>query len=408
VAVVVAPDVTEFAKHFDHLDASFEADPFPVLAEMRSKCPVARSDKYDGFWVVTRYDDTEKVIHDHDRFSSRIVMIPRDLLQGFDGQPFSAPPLTADPPFHTKFRKMLLPLFTRPQIEKWEQTTVDIAQALVAGLAGRDVIDASAEYAEYIPIGVIARMMGVDEADAPKFTGWVHRLFTSAGALDEAKAAMMEMFQYLMGQIERRRAEPSDDLISLLMDSRVDGEPLDTNELLCGLVILLLAGVDTTWGAIGSSLHHLAAHPSDRRRLIAALDGPPNPTGLWFTACEEFLRAFSPVTIGRLVTEDVELRGQQIREGDLMLVSYTAANRDPEVFERPEEVLIDRTDNRHFAFGLGIHRCLGSTLARMELRVALQTFLRAFPDFSLVEGEQVVYGGGQVRGPRKMSMRLGS
>jgi cytochrome P450 len=303
---------------------------------------------------------------------------------------------------------MLLPLFTRPQIEKWEQTTVDIADSLVAGLAGREVIDASAEYAEYIPIGVIARMMGVDENDAPKFTGWVHRLFTAAGAVDEAKAAMMEMFQYLMEQIERRRVEPSDDLISLLMESRVDGKALDTNELLCGLVILLLAGVDTTWGAIGSSLHHLAERPSDRHRLIAALDGPPNPTGLWFTACEEFLRAFSPVTIARLVTEDVELRGQRIRGGDLMLVSYTAANRDPEVFDRPEEVLIDRTDNRHFAFGLGIHRCLGSTLARMELRVALQTFLRAFPDFSLVEGEQVVYGGGQVRGPRKMSMRLGS
>jgi len=161
---------------------------FPVLAEMRSQCPVAHSDRYDGFWVVTRYDDTAQVIHDHDRFSSKIVMIPRDLLTGFDGQPFPAPPLTADPPFHTKFRKMLLPLFTRPQIQKWEETTVAIADSHIAGLQGRDVIDASAEYAEYIPIGVIARMMGVPEDDAPKFTDWVHRLFTSAGAVEEARA----------------------------------------------------------------------------------------------------------------------------------------------------------------------------------------------------------------------------
>jgi cytochrome P450 len=401
----VAPvDAAKIAEHFDHLDPSFEENPFPILAEMRAQCPVAHSDSYDGFWVVTRYDDTEQVIHDHNRFSSKIVMIPRDLLTGLDGQPFSAPPLTADPPFHTKFRKMLLPLFTRPQIQKWEQTTVAIANSLIAGLQGRDVIDASAEYAEYIPIGVIARMMGVPEDDAPKFTDWVHRLFTSAGAVDEARAAMIEMFQYLWAQIERRREEPSHDLISLLMESRVDGQPLSENELLGGLVILLLAGVDTTWGAIGSSLHHLAQHPEDRARLVAALDDPPNPTGLWFTACEEFLRAFSPVTIGRVATEEVQMRGQRITEGDLMLVSYAAANRDPDVFDRPEEILIDRTDNRHLAFGVGIHRCLGSTLARMELRVALQAFLRAFPDFGIPQGERVVYGGGQVRGPRKMPM----
>src|ERR1700677_5025760 len=169
--------------------------------EMRSQCPVAHSARYDGFWVVTRYDDPAQVIHDHDRFSSKIVMIPRDLLTGFDGQPFPAPPLTADPPFHTKFRKMLLPSFTRPQIQKWEETTVAIADSHIAGLQGRDVIDASAEYAEYIPIGVIARMMGVPEDDAPKFTDWVHRLFTSAGAVEEARAAIIEMFQYLWAQI---------------------------------------------------------------------------------------------------------------------------------------------------------------------------------------------------------------
>lgn len=166
--------------------------------------------------------------------------------------------------------------------------------------------------------------------------------------------AIIEMFQYLWAQIECRRERPGHELISLLMESRVDGEPLSENDLLGGLVILLLAGVDTTWGSIGSSLHHLAQHPEDRARLVAALGDPPNPTVLWFTACEEFLRAFSPVTIGRVATCDVEMRGQQIPEGDLMLVSYNAANRDPEVFDRPEEVLIDRTDNRHLAFGVGI------------------------------------------------------
>jgi cytochrome P450 len=329
---------------------------FPVLAEMRSQCPVAHSDRYDGFWVVTRYDDTAQVIHDHDRFSSKIVMIPRDLLTGFDGQPFPAPPLTADPPFDTKCRKMLLPLFTRPQIQKWEETTVAIADSHIAGLQGRDVIDASAEYAEYIPIGVIARMMGVPEDDAPKFTDWVHRLFTSAGAVEEARAAIIEMFQYLWAQIECRRERPGHDLISLLMESRVDGEPLSENDLLGGLVILLLAGVDTTWGSIGSSLHHLAQHPEDRARLVAALGDPPNPT----------------VTIGRVATCDVEMCGQQIPEGDLMLVSHRCQPRPGGV--RPSRRGPHRSDRQP-----------PSCLRRRRRH-------RAFPDFGIPDEEQVVYG----------------
>ncbi|HEY9418424.1 MAG TPA: cytochrome P450 [Pseudonocardia sp.] len=404
--MTATPEV-ESVRDFDHLDPAFEADPFPVLARMRETCPVARSETYGGFWTVTRYDDTEAVIHDHETFSSRIVMIPRDLLQGFDGQPFSAPPITTDPPFHAKFRKGLLPVFTRPQIRLWEQTTMDLADELVKGFVGREQIDASREYAENIPIGVISRMMGIDPSDGDKFTDWVHRLFTSAGKVEDAAAAMIEIFQYLYGKIQERRETPGEDLISVFMESEVEGERLDDNELLGGLAILLFAGVDTTWGAIGASLHHLATHPEDRRRLVAALDDPPDPTGLWFTACEEFLRAFSPVTIARLCTRDTELRGQQIKEDDMVLVSYMGANRDPEAFERPDEIVIDRQNNRHFAFGVGIHRCLGSTLARMELRVALQAFLRRFPDFHIPEGEEVYYSGGQVRGPRRMPIRLG-
>jgi hypothetical protein len=400
-------DAQKWLEHFDHLDPAFENNPLPVLRELQDRCPVARSDRYDGFWVVTRYEDVDSVIHDPEHFSSRIVMIPRDLLVGFDGDAFSAPPLTADPPFHSKFRRALLPGFAPGQIKAWEPITQDIARRLLEGLAGQEAFDAAVEYAQNIPIGVMARIMGVDESHRDTFTRWVHDLFDAGpGRIDNAAMAMIEMYQYLYEKIEERRARPTEDLITFLMQNEVDGELPDDNDLLGSLVILLLAGIDTTWSALGASLHHLAAHSEDRHRLIAAMDDPESD--LWSTAIEEFLRMSSPVAIARIVARDVEVSGQQLKEGDLVFVSYLGANHDPRVFERPEEVIIDRKDNRHVAFGLGIHRCLGSSLARMEMRVALQAFLRQFPDFEVPEGAVVNYTGGQVRGPRTLPIVIRS
>jgi cytochrome P450 len=399
-------DAEAIFRNFDHLDPAYEQNPFPTLAKMRSECPLSHSDNYGGFWLATTFDDVETIAHNHDAFSSQIVMVPKDLLVGFDGGPFQAPPLTSDPPFHNKFRRMLLPLFTRPQIQKWESSTTAMATDLLDAIGDRTEIDAATEYAQNIPIGVIARMMGVDENDRDLFTSWVHRLFENPGDVDVAGGALIEMYQYLYDQIERRRERRGSDLISILMDTEVDGTPLDENELLGSMVILLLAGVDTTWSAIGCSLHHLATHPEDRQRLVDALDEPPGPASLWFTATEELLRAFAPVTVARLVKKDTELRGKTLTAGELVMISFSAANRDPEAFDRADEVVIDRKDNRHFAFGVGIHRCIGSTLARMELQVALQSFLRRHPNFSIPEGASVHYGGGQVRGPRSLPLTL--
>jgi cytochrome P450 len=157
--------------------------------------------------------------------------------------------------------------------------------------------------------------------------------------------------------------------------------------------LILIAGVDTTWSAIGSSLWHLATHPEDQKRLAAEPE-------LMATAMEELLRAFAPVTMARVVTGDVEFGGCPMKEGDKVLMNFPAANRDPEVFDRPDTVLLDRAHNRHVAFGSGIHRCAGSNLARMELRVALEEWLRVIPSFTLEEGKEILWAGGQVRGPR--------
>jgi hypothetical protein len=166
------------------------------------------------------------------------------------------------------------------------------------------------------------------------------------------------------------------------------------------MTLLLIAGIDTTWSAIGASLWHLARVPADRRRLAAE-------PGLLPVAMEEFLRAYAPVTMARLVREDMRWRGADMKAEDWILLSFPAANRDPAQFDRAGEVVIDREVNRHAAFGLGIHRCVGSHLARMELRVALQAWLERIPEFTLGDPAAVTWAAGQVRGPRTLPVRIG-
>jgi cytochrome P450 len=174
-----------------------------------------------------------------------------------------------------------------------------------------------------------------------------------------------------------------------------DGQPVDERVVLGVAALVLIAGVDTTWSAIGSSLWHLATHPEDRDRLAK----DPDAMDL---AVEELLRAYSPVTMARVVTEDTEFGGCPMKAGDKVLLNFPAANRDPEVFEDADQVVLDRELNRHVAFGSGIHRCAGSNLARMELRVALEEWLRRIPVFSVAEGAEVTWAGGQIRGPRQL------
>ena len=198
-----------------------------------------------------------------------------------------------------------------------------------------------------------------------------------------------------MNAVEERRANPGDDLVSDLLRAEVDGEPVPDMQVLGTLALILVAGVDTTWSSIGSAMWHLATHDDDRRRLVAEPELIP-------TAIEELLRAYSPVTMARIATEDTELAGCPVRAGDKVLLSFAAANRDPEAFERADEVVIDREINRHVAFGVGIHRCAGSNLARMELQVAVEQWLARIPEFRLADDATVIWAGGQVRGPRSI------
>lgn len=398
------PPVHDWAKDFDVLDAGYIEDPFPIWEELRKSCPIARSERHGGAWLLTRYADVTAAAHDVDGFSSLDVGVvgpdepaddadvPAELAALGD---ISLPPISADPPLHTWTRRLLLPWFSHQRVDGYEAMTRALCRTLLDGIAGRGSVDAAADYAQQIPVRVIARILGVPEEMSDSFTGWVRDVLEFSDDAERSQAGGLALMGYLLGEVEKRKADPGEDLISALLGSTHDGAPLDLATVLGMVALVLVAGIDTTWSAIGSSLWHLASHPRDAARLAAEPQLMP-------TALEELLRAYSPVTMARVVRTDTELAGCPMREGDKVLLSFPAANRDPDAFEHAEEVIIDRARNRHVAFGVGIHRCAGSNLARMELRVALEEWLARIPTFRLAPGAEVTWAGGQVRGPRSL------
>jgi cytochrome P450 len=393
--------VSDWATDFDHTDEAWAADPFPIWDQLRQTCPVAHTERYGGVWLPTRHEDVSAIAYDTERFTSRGVVVsefrpPLEMApQG------TAPPISSDPPFHHGARRVLLPAFAPRAIDKLEPSTRAYCEELVDALQGHEVVDAAEGYAQHIPVRVIAYMLGLPEEDADLFRSFVNHVLEGVDkSMEERAAGMMELFGYLQTQVEDHVAHPRDDLTSFLLDAELDGEKLDPFHVGRTIALLLIAGIDTTWSAIGASIWHLASHPADRERLVAEPELLP-------TAMEELLRAYAPVTMARLVREDMDWNGCAMKADDFVLLPFPAANRDPEAFDRPDEVLIDREINRHAAFGLGIHRCAGSHLARMELRVALEVWLDAFPTFHLADPDGVRWSGGQVRGPRTLPIRIG-
>ena len=389
--------VRDWATDFDIGDPRYESDPYPIWSDLRRHYPVAHTDRRRGAYLPTRYDDIAAVAYDTERFSSRDVGV---LPSPPGASLLVAPPITSDPPFHTEARRLLLPYFSPKSVERLQIKTHDITTSLLDALEGRGAADAAGDYAQHIPVRVIAHMLGIPESDEALFTTWAVRILQDAATDPEiGRVATREILAYFGEQVRQRREEPSGDLISALLEAGLDGAPLTEKHILGTCFLLLLAGIDTTWSSIGSSLWHLATHPADRERLVADPSLIPMAT-------EEFLRAYSPVTMGRVATADTEIAGVPVKAGERVLLAFPAGNRDPEHFDRPDEVIIDRAQNRHFAFGIGVHRCLGSNLARMELQVAIGDWLARFPDFTIKPGTEVRWGGQQIRGPREVPVLL--
>jgi len=399
---VIDGPVADFATDFDHTDPAWAADPYPIWADLRERCPIARTERFGGAWLPTRHADVAAVAYDTDRFSSRSVIVGNQRPPERLAPVGIAPPISSDPPFHAEARRILLPAFAPRAVERLRATTEAYCDELLDGLAGRSAVDAAADYAQHVPVRVISDLLGFPREDEDRFRGFVLDVLEGANDPSGLRLERLQgVYDYLAEQVVDHVRHPREDLTSFLISAETsDGRPLEPVQVIGTAALLLLAGIDTTWSAIGASLWHLATHPDDRRRLVA-------DPGLLPTATEEFLRAYAPVTMARLVKEDTELGGCPMHSGDWVLLPFPSANRDPDVFEAPDEIRIDRAVNRHAAFGLGIHRCLGSNLARMELHVALERWLRRFPEFTLEDGASVVWSAGQVRGPRSLPVRLG-
>ncbi|MBV9631921.1 MAG: cytochrome P450 [Xanthobacteraceae bacterium] len=382
---------------FDHLDPSWIADPFPIWDEMRQNCPVAHTDKFNGVYFPTRYEDVRAIAYDTEHFSSRRLVVQVEPMD----PPLIFPPITSDPPAHRAHRKLLLPLFTPDAIKRHEPHARAVCQELIGRLTGNQSCDGAADYARHIPVRIIAQMLGVPNQDADLFRRWIRELL-ELGITDPQMVAHAteEMCDYFAHAVDKRRKAPANDMITFLLRAEIDGQPLSNEHIVGTLRLLLIAGIDTTWSAIGACLWHLATHAQDRHRLVSARDLIP-------TAVEEFLRAYAPVTMAREVIKETKVGGCPVHPGQMVMLSFPAANRDPSVFEHADRVVIDRQNNGHVAFGLGIHRCIGSNLARMEIVVALQEWLAAFPQFELAPDAVVTWSMGTTRGPQQLPLRLG-
>ena len=396
----VTGPVSDWATDFDHTSPEWAEDPFVIWRDLRQRCPIAHTERYGGAWLPTRHADVSAIAYDAEHFSSRSVVVsnrkpPRELA------PAGAfPPISSDPPYHMEARRPLLPAFSPQRVARYEESTRAYCNELIDRLGDRSHVDAAVEYAQHIPVRVISDMLGFPPEDGDRFREFIHNVLEGINnPLEERISGFQDLFAYLTAQIEDHAARPRDDLTTFLLESYA-GADMGLLRAVGSIGLILIAGIDTTWSGIGASLWHLATHESDRARLVAE-------PGLMNTAIEEFLRAYAPVTMARVVVEDFEWRGCPMKADDWVLLSFPAANRDPEQFDDPDEVIIDRADNRHASFGLGPHRCLGSHLARMEMRVALDTWLARVPEFSLDPDERTEWSGGQVRGPRSLPLVIG-
>lgn len=391
--------VRDWANDWDWLDDRWGSEAPQIWSELLGDgVEIAFTERYGRAWMPLTHAAVSDIAHDTDHFSSFKVSVSLP-----DGPVRKAAPITSDPPDHKGHRRLLLPAFNPRATATKTQETRTYCQSLIADLDGASTADAAVDYAQNIPVHVIAQMIGVPESDADLFRDWVYRNFQLAPKDNVVKQSLMnEMFAYFEELLDKRRAEPLDDLASVVAHATIDGEPIDLETQVGFLNLQILAGVDTTWSAIGSGLWHFASNPEDRDRLAGC--SPDDP--LWQLATEEVLRFYSPVTMARQVVADTEIAGCPMHKGDQVLATFPAANRDPAMFEDADRFIIDREKNRHAAFGLGIHRCLGSNVARMELMVAFQEWLWAFPTYRLDESTETTWVNGQIRGPRNVPVFL--
>jgi cytochrome P450 len=400
--LILAKERFKTGVSFNPLSADLRYDPHPLFRRLREKDPVHYSEAFQG-WIVTRYDDVQAILRDSTWAADRSLienerMAERINSDSIQNQVLARTMLTVDPPDHTRLRTLVSKAFTPRAVERMKPRIQSITDHLLDELEGTDEMDVIRDLAYPLPVIVIAEMLGVPPEDRDRFKKWSDEMVMTLGLTEDeeknkiADQAVVELIEYFREVIQQRRAEPRDDLISGLIAAHEGGDALTEDEMLGTLILLLVAGNETTTNLIGNGLLSLLDHPAELERLRSQPE-------LMESAIEEMLRYEYPVmSTVRTPLEDSELGGKTIRRGEPVMVTIAAANRDPAQFPEPDRFDITRDPNHHVAFGHGIHFCLGAPLARAEARSAISSLLARYPDLrSLVEkpdwGEGIILRG---------------
>jgi cytochrome P450 len=401
-ADVSADAIVEFDHHSDEFSRNEQA----VNADLRLRCPVAWNEKYGGFWYVTGFDAVAAIARDGEAFAHKYEPNAADGVnyQGEMGipRPEGQPPLgigEVDGPYHLALRRALTPFFSSGAVEKMRPFMEQSVHWFLDQRIADGAMDLVLDYASPVPAILTMRLMGLPYDNWQLYANLFHSVMDApdADAYNKAIAEVPAMIDGLLKFAAARRADPGDDLTSFLVQYDFDGKGLDDNQLIDILWNLIGGGVDTTTSLTALSLLHLGTHPDLRQQLIERPE-------LYRTAADEFLRYCSVnKTLSRTVSRDTELGGQRLRRNDQVLISWFAANHDAREFDRADDVVLDRAPNRHVAFGLGPHRCIGAPLARVMFEVMVKAVLERIPDYVVdVDGVQHYSGNPSMTGLGKL------
>jgi cytochrome P450 len=386
-------DAEDFARTFHLYNDDLQDDPYPVIDRLRAACPVTHSEAFGGFWVVTRYEDCHFVLQNHQLFSSVQNVVPDTRMTALGPDI----PTQIDPPDHGKYRSILNPLLSPPAVAVLEPQMRDLSIELIDAIVAAGRCDFLAGFAVPYPSRIFVPLMGLPESDIDTFLGWKNKILHTrdpeqkAGNFQTVNAELQTYFTAIFND-RTRRDSPGDDLVGHLVKARYDDRrPITLDEFVGMACLLWGAGLDTVTAQLALAIHYLATHPDLRDRLASDLSLVPN-------AIEELMRFDSLVNDCRKATTDVEIGGRTIKAGDMVMVMYGAAGRDPEQFAEPNRIDFQRQPIRHFGFGAGVHRCAGSHLARLELRVAMEEIHRRMPRYALDPEWPVQRHFGYVRG----------